>query len=204
MYKRSFIIAAVAVLCLTGCADGKKNNGKKPKTGNRGNTECTADEDFSEEDMLGVLQDMSDKEPSVINGIILESQSTWKNTDNIEKLAEEGFTKISPLCEFELDEVFEMYIETDVSDPWNIYICRHDDVGDLSKLTENKLAELSKKDGYSNTLGNTPDKDYFGDIGGMCVASDESSAGQYDMFFVRNGKIDSFMELEITEPSNAE
>ena len=204
MYKRSFIIAAVAALCLTGCADGKKNNGKKPKTGNSGNTECTADEDFSEEDMLGVLQDMSDKEPSVINGIILESQSTWKNTDNIEKLAEEGFTKISPLCEFELDEVFEMYIETDVSDPWNIYICRHDDVGDLSKLTENKLAELSKKDGYSNTLGNTPDKDYFGDIGGMCVASDESSAGQYDMFFVRNGKIDSFMELEITEPSNAE
>ncbi|WP_295157150.1 hypothetical protein [uncultured Ruminococcus sp.] len=205
MRKKSLVIAAAAALCLAGCADNKNNNdneeSKKPGVVAESSDEGT---DSEEESTIGLLQDMTEGEPSVINGIILESQSTWKTTDGIEKLAEEGFTKTSPNCEFELDEVFEMYIDTESDDPWNVYICRHEDIEDRNALTEEKLAELSDKDGYANKLGNTPDRENYGDIGGMCVASDESAAGQYDMFFVHNGKIDSFMELEITEPSNAE
>ncbi|MBQ6171038.1 MAG: hypothetical protein IJK34_00215, partial [Clostridia bacterium] len=107
-------------------------------------------------------------------------------------------TKEPPLYTFELDEVFEMYIDTEVEDGWNVYIIRHDDELDMTTLDEDKLYQLSEQDGCSNRLGNTPDREYHGDIGGMCVASDISSEGDYDMFFVRGGKIDSYIGLEIT------
>ena len=66
------------------------------------------------------------------------------------------------------------------------------------------LKELTETEGFANDYGNKPDKEKFGDLGGMCVASDESTEGLYDMFFVRGGEIDSYIQLEITKPSNAE
>lgn len=204
MKKRVLILllaaAAAATACLTSCDGGKeKKKPKKPENKDESVVEETDSE--AEESTLGVLQDFDEKEPSVINGIILESQASYKNSEEIEELAEEGFSKNAPISSFELDEVFEVYIDTQVTDGWNIYICRHDLIDDISSLTEDKLKKLSDKDGFSNTLGNVPNTEEYGDIGGMCVNADESDVGQYDMFLVRNGKIDSFIELEMTPSS---
>ncbi|ADU20996.1 hypothetical protein [Ruminococcus albus] len=194
-----------AALCLAACS-----NKEKPKqTASKADKETSAAKDDEsaaegEEDTLGVLKDMYEDKPSAIKGLILESKSTWRNSPDIEEMAEEGYTKEVAISDFELDEVFEMYIDTDLDDGWNIYICRQDSVGDMSSLTEEKLKELSEKGGFANDYGNKPDKEKHGDLGGMCVASDEATEGIYDMFFVRGGEIDSYIELEITKPSNAE
>lgn len=198
--KKEFAIVIAALLTvsvLAGC--GHKDKKKKPKTNDKSESSTDITTDGEEEFYtVGVLEDFDEAEPSVINGLILESQSVWKNVDTIDTMAEKGFTKEPPLYTFELDEVFEMYIDTEVEDGWNVYIIRHDDELDMTTLDEDKLYQLSEQDGCSNRLGNTPDREYHGDIGGMCVASDISSEGDYDMFFVRGGKIDSHIGLEIT------
>lgn len=199
MNKKLLIPLLAAVLCLAACGDKSKPN--KKKTNQKGSDPIVTD---TEEDTIGVLLDYSEEKPSVIKGLILESKSTWRNTPMIDEMAEEGFTKQVPIKKFELDEVFEMYIDTDIDDSWNIYICRQDNVGDISALTEEKLKELSDKGGFANDYGNKPDKEKYGDLGGMCVSSDEAAEGIYDMFFVRGGEIDSYIELEITKPSSAE
>lgn len=195
-----------AVLCLAACAgkDNKKKATDSKSVKDTSDTENDISAADENEDSLGILQDMYEDKPSVIKGLILESKSTWRNTPTIEEMAEEGFSKEVPISDFELDEVFEMYIDTDLDDGWNIYICRQDDAGDISALTEEKLKELSDKCGFANDYGNKPDKGKYGDLGGMCVASDEAEEGIYDMFFVRGGEIDSYIELEITKPSSAE
>ncbi|MBQ8968091.1 hypothetical protein [Ruminococcus sp.] len=205
MNKR-FILFLAAVMAVTavmaGCGDNRKKTKTKTKPKNaEAVSDAEGDGDEEEEVVeieLGVLKDYSEAEPSVIKGLILEPQTELGYGDSIETMAEEGFTKEPPVYEFGIDEVFEMYIDTDVDDPWHVYICRHEDVDGLTSLDEDTLAELSEKDGCSNTIGNTPDREYYGDIGGMCVASDISSAGEYDMFFVRGGKIDSYIILELT------
>ena len=199
--KLLIVLLAAAAVCLTACTEKNKNKPKKPSNNKQDSAAADESAPEEEESTLGVLRDFDEKEPSVIKGIILESQASYKNGKEIEELAEDGFSKTAPINTFELDEVFEVYIDTDVTDGWNIYICRHELVGDISKLTEEKLAELSDKDGFSNTLGNVPNKEEYGDIGGMCVNADESDVGQYDMFLVRGGRIDSYMELEMTPSS---
>ena len=201
--KLLLIPLLAAVLCLAACENKGKTNNNKP--GSQGKDEILTDaEDSKDEDTIGILMDFSEEKPSVIKGLILESKSTWRNTPMIDEMAEEGFEKKVPIYKFELDEVFEMYIDTDVDDGWNIYICRNDSVGDITALTEEKLKELADTEGFANDYGNKPDKEKYGDLGGMCVASDESTEGLYDMFFVRQGEIDSYIQLEITKPSNAE
>ena len=201
--KLLLIPLLAAVLCLAACENKGKTNNNKP--GSQGKDEILTDaEDGKDEDTIGILMDFSEEKPSVIKGLILESKSTWRNTPMIDEMAEEGFEKKVPIYKFELDEVFEMYIDTDVDDGWNIYICRNDSVGDITAVTEEKLKELTKTEGFANDYGNKPDKEKYGDLGGMCVASDESAEGLYDMFFVRGGEIDSYIQLEITKPSNAE
>ncbi|MCR5542499.1 MAG: hypothetical protein K6F71_16975 [Ruminococcus sp.] len=201
--KLLLIPLLAAVLCLTACENKGKTNNNKP--GSQGKDEILTDaEDGKDEDTIGILMDFSEEKPSVIKGLILESKSTWRNTPMIDEMAEEGFEKKVPIYKFELDEVFEMYIDTDVDDGWNIYICRNDSVGDITAVTEEKLKELTETEGFANDYGNKPDKEKYGDLGGMCVASDESTEGLYDMFFVRGGEIDSYIQLEITKPSNAE
>ena len=198
---------AMAFTALAGCSDGGSKKKTKPKKVSKTSSIAETQEDEGgEEDYYkpGVLENFDDNSPSVINGLILESQSVWKNVDTIDTMAEEGFTKEPPLYEFELDEVFEMYLDTDVDDPWNVYIIRHDDELDVTTLDEDRLLELSEQDGCSNTLGNTPDREYHGDIGGMCVASDISTEGDYDMFFVRKGVIDSYIGLVIVAPAEDE
>lgn len=194
-----------AVLCLAAC-DGKGKNNKKKPDNKDGNISVTDTEDsiVEEEDTTGILMDYDETKPSVIKGLILESKSTWRNTPMIDEMAEEGFTKTVPIKNFELDEVFEMYIDTDVDDGWNIYICKHDNVGDITALTEDKLKELADTEGFANDYGFKPNRENYGDLGGMCVNSDESTEGLYDMFFVRQGEIDSYIQLEITKPSSAE
>ena len=201
--KLLLIPLLAAVLCLAACENKGKTNNNKP--GSQGKDEILTDaEDSKDEDTIGILMDFSEEKPSVIKGLILESKSTWRNTPMIDEMAEEGFEKKVPIYKFELDEVFEMYIDTDVDDGWNIYICRNDSVGDITAVTEEKLKELTETEGFANDYGNKPDKEKYGDLGGMCVASDESTEGLYDMFFVRGGEIDSYIQLEITKPSNAE
>jgi hypothetical protein len=201
--KLLLIPLLAAVLCLAACENKGKTNNNKP--GSQGKDEILTDtEDGKDEETIGILMDFSEEKPSVIKGLILESKSTWRNTPMIDEMAEEGFEKKVPIYKFELDEVFEMYIDTDVDDGWNIYICRNDSVGDITAVTEEKLKELTETEGFANDYGNKPDKEKYGDLGGMCVASDESTEGLYDMFFVRGGEIDSYIQLEITKPSNAE
>ena len=201
--KLLLIPLLAAVVCLAACENKGKTNNNKP--GSQGKDEILTDaEDGKDEDTIGILMDFSEEKPSVIKGLILESKSTWRNTPMIDEMAEEGFEKKVPIYKFELDEVFEMYIDTDVDDGWNIYICRNDSVGDITAVTEEKLKELTETEGFANDYGNKPDKEKYGDLGGMCVASDESTEGLYDMFFVRGGEIDSYIQLEITKPSNAE
>jgi hypothetical protein len=201
--KLLLIPLLAAVLCMAACENKGKTNNNKP--GSQGkDTVLTDTEDVKGEESIGILMDFSEEKPSVIKGLILESKSTWRNTPMIDEMAEEGFTKTVPINKFELDEVFEMYIDTDVDDGWNIYICPHDKVGDITAVTEEKLKELTENEGFANDYGNKPDKEKYGDLGGMCVASDESTEGLYDMFFVRGGEIDSYIQLEITKPSNAE
>lgn len=201
--KLLLIPLLAAVLCLAACENKGKTNNNKP--GSQGKDEILTDaEDSKDEDTIGILMDFSEEKPSVIKGLILESKSTWRNTPMIDEMAEEGFEKKVPIYKFELDEVFEMYIDTDVDDGWNIYICRNDSVGDITAVNEEKLKELTETEGFANDYGNKPDKEKYGDLGGMCVASDESTEGLYDMFFVRGGEIDSYIQLEITKPSNAE
>lgn len=201
--KKEFALVIAALLTfsvMAGCSQDDRK--KKPKKTE--NDESTAELLTDDEEnyyTVGVLENFSEDEPSVINGLILESQSVWKNVDTIDTMVEKGFTKEPPLYTFELDEVFEMYIDTEAEDSWNVYIIRHDDELDMTTLDEDKLYQLSEQDGCSNRLGNTPDREYHGDIGGMCVASDISSEGDYDMFFVRGGKIDSYIGLEITAPA---
>ena len=206
MNRKILLISLLAaVLCLAACTNKGKANNKKPD--NKGKDATVTDTEDSineEEDTIGILKDYNEAKPSVIKGLILESKSTWRNTPMIDEMAEEGFTKTVPINNFELDEVFEMYIDTDTVDGWNIYICKHDSVGDIAVLTEEKLKELADTEGFANDYGNKPDKKKYGDLGGMCVASDESTEGLYDMFFVRQGEIDSYIQLEITKPSSAE
>ena len=206
MNRKILLISLLAaVLCLAACTNKGKANNKKPD--NKGKDATVTDTEDSineEEDTIGILKDYNEAKPSVIKGLILESKSTWRNTPMIDEMAEEGFTKTVPINNFELDEVFEMYIDTDTVEGWNIYICKHDSVGDIAVLTEEKLKELADTEGFANDYGNKPDKKKYGDLGGMCVASDESTEGLYDMFFVRQGEIDSYIQLEITKPSSAE
>lgn len=205
MNRKILIPLLAAVLCLAAC-DGKGKNNKKKPDNKDGNISVTDTEDSigEEEDTTGILMDFDETRPSVIKGLILESKSTWRNTPMIDEMAEEGFTKTVPIKNFELDEVFEMYIDTDATDGWNIYICRHDSVGDITAVTEDKLKEITKTEGFANDYGFKPNKEKYGDLGGMCVASAESTEGLYDMFFVRQGEIDSYIQLEITKPSSAE
>lgn len=206
MNRKILLISLLAaVLCLAACTNkGKANNKKLDNKGKDATVTDTEDSIDEEEDTIGILKDYNEAKPSVIKGLILESKSTWRNTPMIDEMAEEGFTKTVPINNFELDEVFEMYIDTDTVDGWNIYICKHDSVGDIAALTEEKLKELADTEGFANDYGNKPDKKKYGDLGGMCVASDESTEGLYDMFFVRQGEIDSYIQLEITKPSSAE
>lgn len=206
MNRKILLISLLAAaLCLAACTNKGKADNKKPD--NKGKDAAVTDTEDSineEEDTIGILKDYNEAKPSVIKGLILESKSTWRNTPMIDEMAEEGFTKTVPINNFELDEVFEMYIDTDTVEGWNIYICKHDSVGDITALTEEKLKELADTEGFANDYGNKPDKEKYGDLGGMCVASDESTEGLYDMFFVRQGEIDSYIQLEITKPSSAE
>ncbi len=183
--KRFILVLCAAVMCLmcTAC-DLFDSSSKKDKRGD-----------------LGKLKTLTPYGSTVITGVQLEHQGSWRDDPEIEEIAKEhGFSDTSEFYEFELDEFFEIYIKSSTRDNLTNYIVKFDENKDYKTITEDEINRIC----IDKTPWDTaPNENHYGDMGGLSVdKKDGGSTGIYALVIFRFGKPEAMMKIKIV-PSTA-
>lgn len=150
---------------------------------------------------LGKLTALTPYGSTVIKGVQLEHQGAWIDEPEIDEIVKKsGFSDTSDYYEFELGELFAVYIKSSTRDTFTNYLVKFDENEDYKNITEDEVKHscLSK-----SREDEEPDENDNGYMGCLSVDKDKGgSTGIYAVVIFRFGKPEAMMKVRIV-PSTA-
>ncbi len=183
--KRFILVLCAAVMCVmcTAC-DLFDSSSKKDTRGD-----------------LGKLTALTPYGSTVIKGVQLEHQGAWIDELEIDEIVKKsGFSDISDYYEFELNELFAVYIKSSTRDTFTNYLVKYDENKDYKNITEDEIKHSCLDKSLED---NEPDEKDYGYMGCLKVDKEKGgSTGTYAVVIFRFGKPEAMMKIKIV-PSTA-